>query len=204
MSHNTTHSQLPRPKQLGGFSYMCSPHEGCHEVQLPPGADKSGTRYSNIQECNKNCPKIEPTCRSQLCDVKPGGNNVWPGGPRTAYDVAFATQNSCNGDARQMIPRPTASCQSKFVNPENLGAQWPATTRLDVNVNPFGNRGMIDPGYSSGGFPAGVVPFRPGATSCDGQHMSIQNNMPKFQKNMTHILRDMNRVTNAIDKMEGI
>ncbi len=203
MSH-ITHTQLPKVKQLGGFSYMCSPYEGCHEVNMPPGKDKSGTRYSNIQECNKNCSKIEPTCRSQLCDVKPGGNNVWPGGPRTAYDIAFATQNSCNGDARQMIPRPTASCQTQFKNPENLGTQWPATTHLDVNVNPFGNRGMIDPGYSSGGFPAGVVPFQAGATSCDGQHMSIQNKMPKFENNMVHILRDMNRVTGALDKMEGI
>ena len=201
MSNNTVHS--PKPKQLGGFSFMCSPHEGCHEVSLSPGINKSGTRYSNIIECNKNCPHSEQNCHSQLCDVKPGGNNVWPV-PRTAYDIALAKQNSCNNDAPQMIPRVMNSCKTNFKNPENLGTQWPETSGLDSKMNPFGHRGMNDPGYSAGGFPAGMVPFKTGATSCDGQHMSLQNNVPKFQKDMIHIMGEMNRVTSALDKMEGV
>lgn len=46
----------PAPQPAGKpFSYACSPGIGCHMLQQEPGKDESGTRYSNLEECSKNC-----------------------------------------------------------------------------------------------------------------------------------------------------
>ena len=55
-------SKRKLPHNLGHVSYACSPGLGCHLLHQAPGRDASGTRYSNMDDCNKSCthPHVAP------------------------------------------------------------------------------------------------------------------------------------------------
>jgi len=118
-------SKRKLPHNLGHVSYACSPGLGCHLLHQAPGRDASGTRYSNMDDCNKSCTHPHVAPHSIPTHLIPGSHHpahpahLIPGSHHPAHPahlIPGSSSSPCSFDSRIPSSSSFESTSSKKLN----------------------------------------------------------------------------------------